>query len=337
MSTEQTIDLRIGEVRTIRDITRKLFDLDNIPLNMSPMEWEYHPRGYKPLVDFLEDKYAAPVLITNGANQALHAAMYALKMRGCNNMGIRIPYWNRIPEIAKHIGIGFSPFEGTFFSENSEKNLKIDSYLLTAPNNPDGFLPPLDILRMCSSLLKEQNVPLIHDAVYYTRSYIPIDYPRETIGDVQIFSASKTYGLSSLRVGYMVIYNASFYRLLADYMEFSTVGASIPAQKIFLYILQREKQLPFLKENFDKFSKEEIKKAKLIFKNVNPCYLELPDNFERISGVFAWVKLKMPDLFKKINVEVLPGDIFGMPGYCRINLAAGNDIINEVIGRINNV
>jgi asparagine---oxo-acid transaminase len=329
-----TLDLRIGEARAIRDITCRLFDLKRFTTDMGPIDWEYQSNGYQPLVQYLENKYSARVIITNGANQALHAAIYALKHKGFNNVGLRTPYWNRIPEIARHMAMGYTTFIGTMLSD---ENHKIDSYLSTMPNNPDGHLPSLDTIRTVAAILKEQDIPLIHDAVYYTRTYLPIDHPTENIGDVQIFSASKSYGLSSLRLGYMVIHNASFYKLLADFMELSTVGASVPAQKLFLQILKREDQVPFIKTEFEKDSREALRKAKLKFKEVNPELIEMPANLERTCGVFAWVKPKLPDLFAQCKIEVLPGKIFGAPDFVRINLAAGAEHIAEAVKRINSI
>lgn len=336
MGTEelQTLDLRIGEARAIRDVTCRLFDLKRIHVEMGPIDWEYQSNGYRPLIQYLEDKYAANVIITNGANQALHAAIYALKHKGFNNLGIRTPYWNRIPEIANHMAMGYTAFTGSLLSD---ENHKIDSYLATMPNNPDGHLPSVETIRTVAEILKDQDIPLIHDAVYYTRTYLPVDHPTENVGDVQIFSASKSYGLSSLRLGYMVVYNASFYRLLADFMELSTVGASVPAQKLFLQILKRENEVPFIKDAFEKDSREALYKAKVLFKEVNPELLEIPAHLERTCGVFAWVKPKLPDLFDRCKIEVLPGKIFGAPDYVRINLAAGAEHIAEAVKRINSI
>ena len=330
---DTAVDLQVGEARIIRDITTNLFDLHSTTVSMRPVDWEYQSTGYPPLVKFLEEKHSAPVIITNGANHALYAVMQVLKSKGFNKLGFRIPYWNRLTEIAKQVGINYVPYEGTLLSDKA----KTDSYLLVAPNNPDGHLPPMDMMRMCSAMLKDQEKPLIHDAVYYTRSYLPIDYPIESIGDVQLFSASKSYGLSSLRVGYMVIYNASFYQELKHYVELSTVGVSVPSQKLFLRILRREEQLPILKTQFEKLTRQEIAKARNIFKGVKPELVDLPANYDRDGGIFAWVKPKVQDLFMLANVSVLDGEIFGREGYVRINLTAGNEMIEEAVKRINGV
>lgn len=332
MSNLPSIDLRVGEARLVRDIACELFDLETFNIKMNPCDWEYQPHGYSPLVKFLEDKYAANVIVTNGANQALHAVIKVLKNKHYKNLGIRSPYWNRIPDIAKHVGIGCTTFQNGLIPEDS---LGIDSYFLTMPNNPDGYIPSLDSLRELCKVLKEKDIPLIHDAVYYNRSYLPVDYPTENIGNVQIFSASKSYGLSSLRVGYIVVYDASFYRLLKNYIEFSTVGVSIAAQKTFLHILKRENQLSFLRDKFESLSREAVKKSRNLFKQIKTKHIELPENYDKVSSMFGWVKVDESEIFEKLNIEVLPGVIFGAPGYCRINLAAGYDLITEVVRRVN--
>ena len=327
------IDLRVGEARVIRDITCKLFDLDQITAQSALSDWEYHSNGYRPLVQCLEQKHEAPIIITNGANHALHACMYALRALHCQNMGIRIPYWSRIPEIARLIGINYTPFQGALVSS---ADLGIDSLLLTLPNNPDGFIPSSEILHNGLEALRNAKIPVIHDAVYYTRSYLPVDYPILSIGDAQIFSASKSYGLSSLRVGYIVVYNKELLKPLQEFVEISTVGVSILSQKLFLHILTREMQLPFLRDNFVKSTREELNRTKNIFKKADSNKVELPVDFDKSGGMFAWVKPKKIDLFEKIKVDVLHGNMFGMPGYVRINLAAGADLITEVVKRINN-
>lgn len=325
------IDLCTGNTPIIRDVSIKLFELDQFITDMKPTDWDYQVAGYQPLIQYLENKHNAPVLITNGATQALHAACWALARKGCHNLGFRIPYWSRVPEIADSIGIGYTPFVGGMMSQ---ENLKIDSYLLTMPNNPDGYMPSLDTLRAAAEIFEEQGMPLIHDAAYYTRSYLPVDHPVEAVGDVQIFSAAKTYGLSSLRVGYMVVYNASFYQLLRDYLEFSTVGVSVPAQKLLLHILQREEKLPLLANDFVKSTRDAIKRAKQIWRGIDPGKIEVPPSFDTTNGVFAWLKTTS-NIFGRAKIAVLPGELFGSEGYCRANLAVGNDLLTEAVKRIN--
>lgn len=327
----QTIDLRVGEPRCIRDVTCRLFGLDNYSLRTNLNDWEYQSKGYAPLVRLLEDKHNAPVVITNGANQALYAAMCAAKAMGCKNVGFRRPYWTRFPEIANRVKLSYSTFSDDTLGVATPG---IDCYLITVPNNPDGFVPKLEILRSISETLKGRR-PFIHDAAYYTRSYLPVDHPIEPIGDMQIFSASKAYGLSSLRVGYVVCHNTSFYQKLLEYVELMTVGVSVVSQQLFLHILKREVEVTALQSEFEQLTREELKKAKLAFKKINPSLVSIPENLERTCGMFAWVKPKMLNLFERANIAVLSGEKFGGYENVRVNLAAGLPVINEAVNRLN--
>lgn len=333
---QKRIDLRLGEARNIRHITCELFDLECANLNFDPTDWDYHHLGYRPLVEMLEDQYNAPVVITNGALQGLHAAIYALKCWGCKNTACRIPYWSRLAEIVKHGGLEFKPFIGQILPD--DEGLRFDSLLSVIPNNPDGYLPSWERVRATSHVLKNSGVPFIHDAAYYTRTYLPIDAPIEAVGDLQIFSASKTYGLSGLRVGYIVVHNIEFYQPLLDFVESQTVGTSVLAQKMLLHILKKEYKLPIIREIFEKRSREAIKRAKKILNEVNPELVSFPEGFDKSScGVFGWVKPMVNNLFNKIGVDVLDGELFGAPGFARINLGAGDALLIEAVKRINNV
>ncbi len=97
----EMIDLRIGEAKSIGEITYKLHSLSNRVISSELKDWEYASKGYAPLVQFLEEKHSSPIIITNGANQALHAALSVLKQRNYKSLGVRLPYWNRIPELLK--------------------------------------------------------------------------------------------------------------------------------------------------------------------------------------------------------------------------------------------
>lgn len=329
--TNSRLDLRIGEARVVRDVTFSIFNPKQTILDLDQNEWDYRAAGYKPLVAFLEEKHGAKVVITNGANQALHAAMHALKINGLRNVGMRIPYWNRIPDIIRGAGL-----KCTTFNQLVEGS-GIDSYLLTLPNNPDGYIPSLNALRETIALLQELKIPLVHDAVYYSPSYLPVDYPVESWGDMQIFSASKHYGLSGLRVGYIVVHNPKFYQALVDFVEFTTVGVSVTAQQFFLKLLQREEELPKLKTLFHSMVRRKLEEGRALFKKLRPGLLTLPPNFDATSGVFAWVVACSPQLFDLAEIDVLPGGWFGMPGWSRINLGAGNNIIAEMVDRLNQV
>ncbi len=145
------IDVSVGEPHVVREVLRKYFKLDSIGQDHPDHYWEYpNPIGYPPLVKALEEKHGYPVIITNGAKQALGATFYALKKMGKETVGMMEPYWALIPPLVEMHGlkpaIGVHPFN-------------IDSFLALAPNNPNGHFPFL------SCLLKATRGPRHHGRV----------------------------------------------------------------------------------------------------------------------------------------------------------------------------
>ncbi len=311
------IDLAVGEATLIRDALSKFFNLNNYQVPNCKELFEYPtPNGYPGLVSFLEDKYQAPVIICNGAKQALAASFYSLYQLGYRSLGMRIPYWALIPPLAQehNLNIVFKNF---------------DSYLCVAPNNPDGFYPQ-DIEDMALSF-KESNIPFIHDAVYWNYSYISRDINiLPSIGDMQIFSASKLFGLSGIRIGWIVCHNPKFYHHLQYYMEMMTVGVSIMPQLFLLDLLQRMKYNPEEVIHFENEAYLSLQKSREILKKIPSSTLSIENNV----GMFAWCK-KGPKIdFSKTSVSVLDGKFFGSPGMVRINLATKHEQLEKAVQNI---
>jgi aspartate/methionine/tyrosine aminotransferase len=319
------IDTAAGEPYIIRECLEKAFPLTPYTLPNEASIWEYpYPQGNKDLVKILEDKYHAPVVITGGAKQALGATFYALKQMGRITVGLQNPFWALLPPLIKmHHLIPTEGLEGH------------DAALLVAPNNPDGHMLTPEEIKNLSDRCKERSVPLIHDAAYYTHTYLPETYPLKPIGDVQIFSASKMFGLSGLRIGWCVCWNKDFYKHLVEYMEAMTVGASNVSQLFLRDLLTRMYAYPTLTAKFEGLSSIALDKSKEIIKQVNPEVLEVPANFEKLPGMFGFFKRGVKADFEKAKVNVADGKHFGMEGYIRMNLAFGEERMNEIVKRLN--
>ncbi len=335
---EDFIDLSIGEPHIMQDVLNKVYSLDCFSFNNHINIWQYpSPAGFKPLVDFLEGKYQAKVVITNGAKQGLAASLYAVKksipLTSLSKeepiVQCAAPYWFSIPNIIKHLGMKLST--------SSTPDKDIDCSLIVSPNNPDGHLDSPKNLKWTSDFYKERNIPLIHDAAYYTEVYIPEDHPIQKIGDMQVFSMSKMYGLSGIRLGYVVCHNEKYYKDLVEYQEATTVGVSTISQEVLLTILKKEKNCPELKEIFVKRCREELAKARKIISKINSRVLYPVQNPETVPGMFSWlVNLEQYD-FTKVKVKVAPGEIFGEENCVRINLSVGDKILEEAVYRINSI
>src|ERR1019366_10800077 len=89
-----------------------------------------------------------------------------------------------------------------------------DCYLAVLPNNPDNFMLDYNDAKNLADRYKELDIPFIHDAAYYTPVHLPAFKEFGPLGDVQIYSLSKMYGISGLRIGYVVCNNTEYYDLI---------------------------------------------------------------------------------------------------------------------------
>lgn len=316
------IDASIGEPHLVREILIKTFDIHPYELPKVTGMYEYpSPIGYDKLIQLLEEKYKAPVIITNGAKQGLAASFYALKQMGFHSYGMRTPYWALIPPLATMHGL-----------EHAQEDW--ESYLLLAPNNPDGHVSSAKELKAFAETLKDLNVPLIHDAAYYTHSYMPETHSLPAIGDLQIYSISKMLGLSGLRVGFVVCHNREMFNHILHYMEAMTVGVSNISQIFLFDLMKRMNAYPTLNQKFEGLASMALEESKKIIQNISPEVLEITDI---PNGMFGWFKVGPKADFAKAKVKVIDGALFGAPGMIRMNLAISHGQLKEAVERLNNV
>jgi aspartate/methionine/tyrosine aminotransferase len=325
------IDVSVGEAHVVREALYSIFNVENYRMRSVPrMEYPL-PTGYEPLVRFLEDRYGAPVVITNGAKQGLSAAFYALQCMGKQTVGMRSPYWALLPPLLKIHGLDFTPPDAWDYDNDAPV---YDSYLSVSPNNPDGFMTNL---KEVAGFMKGNGIPLIHDAVYYSHVYLPWSDPLKQYGDVQIYSASKSFGLSGLRIGWAVCPNPDFYKYIQEYMETITVGVSVLPQ-VFIHDLMREMDgHQVLFEEFEQTAASALRRSKEIMLKVRPEILEIPENLPDIAGMFGWFKVGPACDFEQAKINVIDGALFGVPGMVRMNLAFNEHRIKEIVHRLNSI
>ena len=338
------IDVSVGEPHIVREHLLNVFELNREVPNI-PHMYEYpSPQGYKPLVQLLEEKYRAPVIVTNGAKQAIGACFYALKQLRKEQVGMKLPYWALIPPLAEMHGLkcSFTEPDLKFTLPNAQpdcKELRLpeyhDSYLLLAPNNPCGSCASAEDLVKTAKAYKEKNIPFIHDAAYYTHIYLPESHALPVVGDAQIFSVSKMLGLSGLRLGWVVCPNKEFYKLILQYMEDMTVGASIVSQTLLHQLMNRMHGYPTLVEKFQGLSALSLAESKKIIQKVDPEILEVSPEVEKIPGMFGWFKVGPKANFEKAKINFIDGALFGVPGMVRINLAFDKNQMQEIVDRLN--
>lgn len=327
------IDVSVGEPHLVKDNLIKILQLEE-ELKLGHLKQEDltypAPNGYPPLVKHLEDKHGAPVIVTNGAKQALGACFYALRMMGHDSVRMKNPHWCLIPPLAKMHGLESEYGDPLPNEENA--------YLLLAPNNPDGSCDSPEKLKALDADYKKWAYPLIHDAAYYTHIYLPETHTLPKIGDVQIYSISKMLGLSGLRLGYVVCHNLEYYKLILQYMEAMTVGVSISSQTFLFDLMDRRmRSYPTLVQKFENTCALELENNKKLCLKIDPEILEVPTNLPETPGMFGWFKVGPKADFNKSKINFIDGSLFGMPGMVRMNLAFHSDKMEEIINRLNSV
>lgn len=319
------IDLSYGEPIVIQEILKKKVDIKDILQQSVILDAKYQPpQGNKMLVDFLEQKYKAKVVITNGAKQGLAATIYALKKMGHKSCAIKTPHWTSTPNIITT--------QGLHIHYLNTEDCSASSMLITSPNNPDGKELSCEELRFLTEEAKSHGIALIHDAAYYT----PI-YSKEStfikVGDAQVYSVAKMYGLSGLRVGYVVIHDERLLSHISEYIEKSCSGVSTASQAIVLSIEEQFARNPELKDSFLKEARATIASCRKELENLDPEVLEIQPCDS--NSMFAWGKIGHKLDHKKAKVNMLSGDLFGQPGFMRLNLAVNSDLIKTAVTRLN--
>jgi aspartate/methionine/tyrosine aminotransferase len=327
------IDVSVGEPHLVRDTLIEVFQIDG-EFKIAHLKKEDliypAPAGYQPLVKHLENKHGAPVIITNGAKQALGAVFYALKKLGHNNVSMKDPYWALVPPLARMHGL-----EVWLHEPNPDNK---SPYVLLAPNNPDGACASPDQLKEQAKAYKENNIPFIHDAAYYTHIYLPGTHTLPAVGDVQIYSISKMLGLSGLRVGYAVCPNPEYYKLIQEYMEAMTVGVSIASQTWLYDLLDRRmRSFPTLVEKFEGICSMALEENKKLCLQINPEVLEVPADIVNTPGMFGWFKVGPKADFTKSKINFIDGALFGRVGMVRMNLAFDKAKMQDIVSRLNSV
>jgi aspartate/methionine/tyrosine aminotransferase len=322
------IDLSYGEPKVVMSAMIRQLGRDGSNFSMPNIsdlsKWEYQPAAGNPkLVEFLENKYNAKVLVCNGAKQALAAVFYAYRQSGYDYIDYSVPYYPANPSIAKMSGLTVVNNETDDFCSASNV-----FKFITSPNNPDG-------INLTNEAIKKLNTKfnIIHDAVYYTPTYLPDGQVPEALGNVQIFSMSKMYGVSGLRIGYAVFHDETMYKTAVDFIEKTTAGVSIASQTIALEIERYFKEFPLCLAAFEQEARSSIALARKELENLDPeVLIPLPS---QSNSMFAWC-VKGPKLnYKSAKVYMVEGSVFGQSGLIRMNIAHPVEAIREAVSRLN--
>ena len=172
-------DLGIGEPRFLSDV--KTFLTDRHYKDIANRG--YPTKGGEPeLIDALSVFPGKYKVVCNGAKQALYAAIASVASADTSAVQTTsVPYWNYLPAIVKRSGLVLV---------GPKNEIPVSNIILnTSPNNPDGEISD-----------KECDV---WDAAYAHEVYGFDADEHDIKNKVYVRSASKLYGLSNDRIGWL--------------------------------------------------------------------------------------------------------------------------------------
>lgn len=317
------LDLGIGEARLIRRSLERTLGVDFL-LRSTDDELDYQPaQGCPELLSEIEGMHKAPCVVTTGAKQAVYAALVVAKQRGCRSVGMMDPAWPPLVHAAQTIGLDvvIGP---------DVRDLWCDCVLLVSPNNPDGRSFSLFELARLSERLKAEGKFLIHDGAYACAPYVNLSGTHPIVGDIQVHSVSKRYGLSGLRVGWAVARDEEVVAQLQDVIETMTTGVCGTAQGSLARLLKRLRVNPSLAALFLDDAAASLELSRAAAREFNPEVLWVDGE---LAGAFAWC-LKGPKFDAvKLKVKLVDGAAYGHPDRVRVNLVGDVEDVRELARR----
>ncbi len=250
-------------------------------------------------------------VVTTGAKQAISAAIYAMARPDVYHA---VPHWPSFPTLAKMAGKGWS----------EDRYHPSSTVIASSPNNPDGRQwlggETQDILD-CAYAHK----------VYGWNRIIP-DHK------ISVWSASKMFGLSGERIGWALTEDSNLAARMADYVEKTTSGVNIHAQKRLAAILRMNRGCfagAYL------YARDDLISNGMAFNtHITPHCLEVLGVPESGRGMFAWFRVADTDKFKvaleRAKILLVSGEACGMtePGWYRMSMGHYPEVTQEALERL---
>ena len=205
------------------------------------------------------------LFVTNGAMHALYVTFACLLAQG-DEVIVPDPMWTEVVENIKLAGgvpvrVSLHAY-GEYSAEEIAKHItpKTKAIFLNTPHNPTGIVLPQQQLAAIAALAKERGLWIISDEAYEHVVYAPSRHVSIASLDgsyidriVSIFSCSKSYAMSGMRVGYIATTDKTLQDRLGKLLRCTINGVNSVAQwaalaavtgpEEHLHAMQKEYQL----------------------------------------------------------------------------------------------
>ncbi len=255
------------------------------------------------------------IVVANGGKQSLLAAMYAFKQSTENDdltVHHTAPFWPSYPGLSYSSGLNFST------TDLGPHSLSV----ITAPNNPSG-----------SVKFNKDKTYDVADMAYAHKIYGYEETPKNLVA---VYSASKVYGLSGYRIGWLVTEDEKLAESARHYVEITTSGVSSLSQAAMTNVLQIFRHNEGLVNKFYELGEKYLKINADIFNSTIAQFCDqvygVPTYGAGGGGMFAWAHVSLYEKFaaavKEAKILLVSGESCGMTekGWVRISMGQTNDI-----------
>lgn len=307
--SQKIFDLGFGDPVCVRD---SLMNHYTMPINLVKLNEITYPDPIgneeliKLLVSFKKLTGTEYVILTTGATQGINLILRALKKEGKFTISKNTPCFMYYDDIIDRAG----------FIRQNEWSTDTDVVLFDWPSNPSGWLN--------HGWLAFDN-DYIWDSVYYSPTYVndlKIDPPKGW--RFRIGGFSKLFGLSGLRVGWVVCQNKKDFDALSYELKYENCGISSVSQLIATDVMKSINFDNFFKESKNRINmnREQMLKIVRIFD-----YQEIPKN-----GMFYPFRAnkKSISILNKANVKFITM-VEGKEPLIRLSLGQNNLLTEEAV------
>jgi len=217
---------------------------------------------------------------------------------------------------------------------------RLKMVVINNPNNPTGVVWGDSIMRQIVDLCRARDVWFMCDEVYRPLYLSTEDVPDSVVNygydkTISTSSASKAFSLAGVRLGWIVTPNAELAKDLLNKRDYNTI--SILVLDDLVASLALENAANIMKRNY----------------NICKTNLELISDFVDKNSQLDWIrpsggstcflKVNVPgietldlckDLATKYSTLIVPGEVFGHPGFLRIGF--GNST-SDIEGGLRNL
>lgn len=283
------------------------------------------------------------VVISNGAKHSLSNVLFSILEKG-DEVLLPVPYWTSYKKVselleAKCILVDTEKNNFKLTAKTVEKYItkKTKVLFLNSPNNPTGKVIEQEELENIIYLALKNKFYIISDEVYKdiytTKESFSIskakNYSEAKDQIIIINSFSKNYGLSGLRIGYLIA-NKNICESVKSLQSNTTSNPNTISQYIIMEILKKKYKInQKLNKKIKRIKKYVINELKTV-KNI-----EIVSNFE--YGIYILIKTKensnflCKEILKEKKIALMPGEVFGLKKYIRISCVEDYKIIKKAI------